>query len=194
MIFGCARKQRGSSLAEFGPVLWLFLIFFVIPLLDLLSFLTGAGSVMLMSNWGVRQAASTMTFTQAQASVLETEQRLLPFLKFAKAVPSGGGANGCTIRVLVTPIDDATTAPPGSPYSAPGTIPNSPPSAANPNVPVHNTGNCVYQYVATSAFDVLPLFNFSGTPFLNGVPGLGQAVPVTFSTTATVEHPDGLNN
>lgn len=183
-------RSYGSSLSEFGPALWVFLIFIVIPLLDLVSFGSGVGTVMLMSNWASRQAAACNTFTEAKQSVAQTEDQLKSFRKFAAMTPTNGTPSGVSIKVVVTPLNGSG----GQSFDDPGNIPNKPPrNQVNPNDPPMNTMNCVYQYVVTSSYDVAPLFNFSGTPFLRDVPALGKAVPVVFTTTASVEHPDGLN-
>lgn len=184
-----SRNQRGN-LSEFGPSLWLFLIFILIPMFDLISFGCGVGTVMLLADWSARQAATCQTFTEAKASVLKTEEGLANFRKFALMTPSNGATSGVSIRVTVTPIAGGN----GESFDNPGTIPNQPPADPNvPNVPPKNTMNCVYQYVVTSSYDVAPLFNFCSTPFLKDVPALGKAVPVVFTSTASVEHPDGLN-
>lgn len=189
-MHGKIRAKRGGTLAEFGPSLWLFLLFVLLPLLDLLSFCSGVGTTILLSNWSVRQAAACNTFREAQASVRQTEDSLRSFRNFAYMAPSNGATSGVSIRVVVTPIAGGT----GQSFDQPGTIPNQPPADPNiPNVPPMNTLNCVYQYVVTAAYDVSPLFNFRGAPFLSGVPALGRPVPITFTSTATVEHPDGLN-
>ncbi len=184
-------RRTGSSLAEFGPALCIFFIFILIPLLDLLSFVSGVGTAMLVANWSARQAGPCNTFTEAQASILQTENSLVNFRKFALMKPTAPGAtSGLSVRVLVTPVVGGA----GESFDSPGAIPNTPPTDQTvPNVPAKNTMNCVYQYVVTSAYDVSPLFNFGGMPFLQDVPALGKPVPVVFTSTASVEHPEGLN-
>ncbi len=53
--------------------------------------------------------------------------------------------------------------------------------------------NKIYEFQVRATYDVAPLMNFSGLPLLGGVPILGTAVPVEFTATASVEHPEGLN-
>jgi hypothetical protein len=170
--------------------MWMFLIFIVIPLIDLISFVTGVGCASLLSTWSARQAGPAATFTEARTAMTQTEAQLATFTRFCVMKPSAGAANGVTMKVIVTPIQSGSAAS----FTAPGSIPNTPPTnPANPDDPPRNTTNSVYQYEITAAYDVLPMFNFSATPFLHDVPALGKPVPVRFVTTAAVEHPEGLN-
>jgi hypothetical protein len=196
-------RKRGAALAEFGPVLWMFLILFVIPFLDLISFGTAMGTIMYVASFGARTAAGAMTYTDAKNMVGGMEQQMKPFLAFAKTTPISKGANGqfsastsgVSVLVAVTPVD-GSAGPGQSPYSQPGNIPNTTPDPNDANPPQYNTNNCVYQYVVTCSYNVLPLFNFNAVPIpvLRDVPLLGQPVPVVYSATSSVEHPEGLNN
>ena len=185
------RRRRGSAMAEFGPVLWLFLILIVLPFFDFISFCSGVATVMMMSTMSARQAAGALTFGDAQAGAASTEQQLKSFLKFSKATPGFPTGSGVQVTVLVTPSNPASGLTSQGPFSTWGSIPNGDPNRADANT--YNSSTCIYQYIVTSKYDVMPLFNFAGSPMLKGIPGLGAAVPVTYSATATVEHVDGLN-
>lgn len=190
---GLRRMSGAGSLAETGPALWIFMLFIVLPFIDLISFAMGVSTVMFVSNWGARQAGPCNNFTDAKASVQQTEDGLKNFRNFAKMSPTNGGASGVEIKVQVSSIsgskkEDYT-------FEQRTNIPNLPPTdASNPIDPPVNTGNSVYQYVVTGAYDVSPLFNFSVLPFLKDVPALGKPVPVTYISAATVEHPEGLKD
>jgi hypothetical protein len=193
------RHRKGSALAEFGPSLWLFLILILLPLMDMISFAIGVGTTMMLSTWGARMAAPCATYTEALASLKRTEDSLAMFrgLSVMRANTGIGGtgnqgtSSGYKMTVQVTPISGGSV----TIYNGPGGIPNTPPpDASNPNVPPVNTMNSVYQYSVTAAYDILPLINFNGIPFFKTLPGVGAPVPVHFTTTATVEHPEGLNN
>jgi len=162
----------------------------LLPLIDLFSFGIGVGMCMLQSTWGARMAAPCATFTEAKASLATTENAMGWAKAFCVMNPTAGGGKGYKIMCTVTPLAGGAA----TQYSAPGGIPNQPPpDAANPDVPALNTMNSVYQYVVTAQYDIMPIFNFSSAPFLQGVPGLGKPVPTQFNTTANVEHPEGLN-
>jgi hypothetical protein len=186
-------------MAEFGPVLWMFLVLFVIPLLDLISFGSAVGTVMYVATMGAHQAGGCSTYTDAIARCNALEVQCRPFLKMAKTTPINAAgatvANGISVAVVVTPLDGSAGPPP---YNAPGVgggkIPNTTPDPSDPNPPAqYNTSNCVYNYIVTCRYSVMPIFNFYGTPLLKNVPMLGKPVPVTYAATAPVEHPDGLN-
>ena len=186
-------RSSGGTLAEFGPALWLFFLFIVFPFIDLISFGMGVASAMLIANMSARQAASASTFTEARQSVDATLAQLANWQRFSKMTPQAGSPTGADLMVMVTPVKGGPTqmfAYPGG-----GSIPNSPPDDPNnPTAPQVNTANSVYQYVVTSKWDVSPMLNFNGNPWLGNIPALGAPVPVQYSATASVEHPDGLNN
>lgn len=185
------RRRSGNSITEFGPALWFFLILIIVPLIDLFSFAIGVGVTMFLSTWGARMAAPCATYTEARQSLDKTESQLAWARGFAVMKPIAGGGKGYLIKVTVTPIAGGAS----STFTAPGSIPNQPPpDASNPDTPALNTMNSIYQYVVTAQYSVAPLFNFSALPFLKNIPALGKDVPVTFVTTATVEHPEGLND
>src|SRR5262249_11927279 len=91
---GRMARRRGAALAEFGPVMWMFLILFVIPLIDLISFGSAMGTIMYVASFGARQAAGAMTFTDAKSLVSNMEVQMTPFLKFAKTTPLQKLPNG----------------------------------------------------------------------------------------------------
>jgi hypothetical protein len=184
------RRRSGNSIAEFGPALWFFLILIVVPLIDLFSFAIGVGVTMMLSTWGARQAAPCSTYTEAIQSLDKTETQMATFRGFCRMTPTAGGGKGYSMKVTITPIAGGAS----TSFTTPGGIPNQPPpDSSAPDTPALNTMNCIYQYVVTARYDVAPIFNFSALPFLKDVPALGKSVPVTFLTSANVEHPEGLN-
>jgi hypothetical protein len=184
------RRRSGSAIAEFGPAMWFFLILIVLPLIDLFSFGIGVGVTMMLSTWGARMAAPSATYTEALATLNKTDSDLTCFRGFCRMIPNGPAGKPYSLIVTVAPINGG----PSTTFTGPGAIPNQPPpDASQPDVPPLNKMNAIYQYVVTAQYNVMPLFNFGTMPFLNQVPALGKPVPVSFVTTATVEHPDGLN-
>jgi hypothetical protein len=171
--------------------MWFFMALILIPLIDLTSFGVGVSTTMFLSTWGARNAAPCATFTEALASLAKTEAQLQVFRGFSRMTPNGPGAKPYIMKVLVTPI---STGGAGTSYTTPGGIPNQPPpDPMNPAVPPMNTVNSVYQYVVTAKYLVAPLISFGPTSMFKDIPGLGKPVPIEFTTTATVEHPEGLN-
>lgn len=176
------RRHTGSALAEFGPTLWVFFILIFFPLLNLASFLTGVVTVMLVANFGARNAGSAQSMTEALTAMNQTVTDLTPFQSFSRMTPTGGVGNGAALTALVTQTGSGSI------------IRYSPPAVAGRIDVSDNAQNAaVYQYEVRATYDVAPLMNFSGVPMLGDVPILGRAVPVEFNATASVEHPEGLN-
>jgi hypothetical protein len=187
------RKGCGSAIAEFGPVLWLFLILIVIPFLDLISFATAVGTVMMMADFGAKQASGAMKGTDAYNSAQAMNSQLGAFLAFSKCSASPG----ITVQVQITKIGSAT---PTQSYalSAAANVNAYTPYSATPyptdsENPTNATTTYTYQYLVTATYQVMPLFNFGGIPWLKTVPALGSPVTVTYTGTSNVEHPEGLN-
>lgn len=178
-----ARKARGGQLAEFGPVLWVFFLLIVFPLIDLFSFLWAVATVMLIANVAARDAGAAQTFSQAENQVLQRAGEFGNFRGFAKMTPAAGTTDGVNVVCLVTEAQTSSTAAPRV-YRKGDRVPT---SAAD------LTDN-VYQYAVNAEYDVMPLFNLAGVPFVADVPGLGRPVPIKFTAMAAVEHPDGLND
>jgi hypothetical protein len=59
------RKGRGSAIAEFGPALWIILIFFFFPMIDLLSVGMSYGFIMVL-NYNQVHEASLLPASKAQ--------------------------------------------------------------------------------------------------------------------------------
>lgn len=165
--------------------MYIFFILIIIPLVDLASLMWGIGTVMLVANMSVRQAAGARTYSEAINIVNKTEDDLAAFRNFAIISPSGGAPRGVKLQVISNPVAGATSTP--TVYA--------PPPAPN-RIPVdRNTLDAtLYHYQVIASYDVSPLMNFNGMPFFSGVPGLGAPVPVSYDGTATVEHPEGLND
>lgn len=179
------RQGKGNAIAEFGPALWIFFLLFIIPVVDLASFMWGVGTVMLVANMSARQAAGARTFSEAINLVNKTEDEMASFRNFALIVPSAGAARGVKLQVIANPIAGGNTAP--TVYA--------PPPAPN-RIPVDRgtLENTLYHYQVIASYDVQPLMNFNGLPIFNDVPGLGKPVPVSFDSTVSVERPEGLND
>ena len=180
------RRNKGSSIAEFGPALWIFFFIFIIPLVDLMSFMWGVGTVMMVANLGARKACGANTYTNAIAQVNGTEVDLANFRSYASVVPSNGAQRGVVLNVLA--YNTSTGA------SGPVTTYSPPPVAGKIPVDRATLDTTLYHYQVIASYDVQPIFNFKGMPFFSTIPGLGSAVPITFSSSVNVEHPEGLNN
>jgi hypothetical protein len=178
------RNRKGNAIAEFGPALWVFFVLIIIPLIDMASFLWGVGTVMLAANLGVKTCAGARTYSEAINLVNGTETDLATFRSFAIVTPTGGAPRGVRLQVIGYPVSGSGGATVYPPPPAPNRIP----------VDRATLDNNMYEYQCIASYDVQPLFNFNGLPVFGNVPGLGTPVPVSFTATATVEHPEGLND
>lgn len=161
--------------------MWVFFILIFFPLLNLTSFLTGVVTVMLTANFGARNAGAAQSMTEAVNAVNSTVTQLQPFQSFSRMTPNMT-PNGVTLAAIVT-------------QTSSGTVQSYSPPAVSGRVDVSDNAQnaAVYQYQVRASYNVAPLMNFSGLPLLGGIPILGTAVPVEFTATASVEHPEGLN-
>jgi len=173
------RFSLGSALAEFGPALFIFCFIILIPLIDLLSFVWGVGTVLLVANLTARQASPGVTFSLARLRAQQAVDSIRPLINFARIRPLENDGWTMTCLKTKTALDRAPVA-----YSKPGGITISP----------QDLLDNIYQYEVTATYDVSPLFNFKGFPLgLGNIPGLGKPARVSFISRSPVEHPEGLN-
>lgn len=177
------RSKRGTSLAEFGPTMWCFFLLVLIPLVDLGSFLLGVGTVMLLADISARKVAGARTYTEAINIMNSTEDEMKGFRAVAQMSPTGGLPRGVKIQV----VSNSTSGGSSTTYTPPP-VPN--------KIPVDRTtlDSNVYNYQVTASYDVAPLFNFKNLGWFSTIPGLGKDVPVVYTSSCVVEHPNGLND
>lgn len=139
---------------------------------------------MLCANMCARQAAGARTLSEAVTLVNKTEDDLASFRSFAFVTPQGGATHGAKLQVISNLVSGS-----GSPTVY------APPAVAG-RIPVDRAtlDTTLYHYHVIASYDVLPFMNFAGMPFFDGLPGLGAPVPVSFDSTVSVEHPEGLND
>lgn len=175
------RNGVGASMAEFGPALFVFFLFILFPLINLIALGTGAATVYLVAKQAASKAGSSATFGQAlvasEARAYEIESG--GFGKFAKLYPVGG-FNGSGVDLFITETNIATNV---STQSGPNT-----PFVTNPV----NTDNNLYSYDAVATYNVGPFMEMGGIPFIGSIPGIGSAVQLTYTASENVEHPEGL--
>ena len=175
------RKAYGNTIAEFGPTLFVLLLLFAFPLIDLLGIAISAATVILATNCAVGSAASQATYTSALQSAISAESSFLQsgFAKFANIIATGGYQNsGIDLYTQVTTYGTTN------------------PALVGPNTPVPppiNVTSQMYEYAAIGHFQIAPLINMSGVPLVNQIPGLAQPVQMSFRAVKMVEHPQGLS-
>lgn len=184
--FGFARPRNkygvGGSTAEFGPVLFVFFLIILFPLINLIMFAAGIGTAYLAAKQAASRASTQSTFTEALTVVQQESTYFVSsgFGQFAKLRPVGGaGGSGMDLSVVATPY-------PGPGSSTESTVNTPMPSAADPDA---NT----YEYKVTATFDIGPFTDLSAVPWIGGVPGLGPPARMNFVATGSAEFPEGLN-
>lgn len=175
------RSSGAASVAEFGPVLFIFLLIVLFPLINLIGYGAGVATVGLITTQAGVAAQNSLTYSQALTDVESTVTAMTNsgFGKFARLRPVNG-YNGCgaDVYVIVTNFKtkQSQTYGPNTPY--PGTIDES---------------NYIYEYYINTNFRLDPFLNLSGLPFIGNVPIVGASSALTWNINRNAEHPDGLN-
>lgn len=170
----------GSSLAEFGPVLLVFFLLVLFPIINLIAFATGAATVWLLTI----QCAGTASQAPKYSSMLDDmEQKALAitssgFGQFAKLKPVNGyRGTGTDLYVVVTNIQDghAYYFGPNSGFS----------NWVDPSV-------AIFEVECRSKFEVGPFLNMSGVPFIGDIPIVGKPASLTWTCSRAIEHLESL--
>jgi hypothetical protein len=160
-----SRRESGVSTYEFGPAMFVLLIFFFFPLIDLLSICVSYGLCMVL-NYNQLHEASVEKASDAQDTTGSVK----------KAIPdqwlNGMGHFVKIVGYPKTVVSYAPTSSPSPPASWPGGV-----------EPVSDQTVTVTTTVVCSPFLAIPLFVIN-VPGLNG--------PMTFAVTSShlMENPD----
>lgn len=176
------RTKRGSSLAEFGPVLFVFLFFALFPALDLMAVAVGTASISLAARQGASGAASSADY----GSGLLAMQREMNAVKnsgfghFLNLTPIGGsGGSGGDLWVEKADFNTKVIQ-----YCGPN---------SKPPAPIDTT-TFIYEYACVATYQVGPLCNLGAVPFIGSIPGLGPPASIKYAATCSVEYPTGLSS
>lgn len=136
------RHDSGSSLAEFGPALFILLVIVLLPLIGFFSFADGVATVYFASSASARSAASASTQANATANMQTTANNIInTFGSFAGLNPRD--ATGLTLQVVQVPLAGGAPAP----YTPPA-----------------DTDSFLYEYQVTAKYTISPLF-IPGGPY-----------------------------
>lgn len=184
------RYWRGSSIAEFGPMLVVLLICMLFPLINLFSVACGIATVHLLANNAARQSGSASSQTEALQCMSDQAKLIIQsgIGKFAHLRPVNGYQNlGVDLYIDRTQV--SSTAGKITPVASAHFGPNQP----YPSEEKLDKDAYVYTYCVQARMEVLPLFNFSKAPFgLSKIPAVGQPITVVHTVACNVEHPEGL--
>lgn len=178
------RVQRGTSLAEFGPVLFIFLFMIVFPLVNLVAYSAGVATVALITANCAVSAQNANNLAQAMDNVRETAISMLrsPFGRFAK-LRSDGGFRGCGMDVYVVATDPIS-----------GSIDTYGPNTGVPTSEQNKSGadTKIYEYSLTANYRLYPFLNLSAVPFIGSVPILGKPAKLQYTACRNIEHTGDL--
>jgi hypothetical protein len=158
------RSERAGALAEFGPVLFIFFIIVLLPLMGLFTFIDGVATVAFATSVAARECGTATTRAQAIANMQAAADKIIggPLGKFAKISPSD--SSGMSLFVLEIPVGTGSR----TEYEGTNQIANI------------DTNSNFYEYQVRSKYEVTPLF----------VP---KAFEINWASASHVEHPNGLN-
>lgn len=176
----CARCGRGS-LHEFAPAIFILLLLFLVPLLDLAGLAVGYGTVFFICLQSA-STASTQTNFDGSLNALERCAGTLNqsgLARFSRLQPVAGYRGlGSDIFIDVTNWRAGHTS-----------------ASFGPNTPIPppiDVSTNMYQFNVRSTYDVGPLLAISGLPVLGDVPGLGRPARITVAVQRQAEYPLGL--
>jgi hypothetical protein len=175
-------RSKHGSLAEFGPVLFVFLFFALFPMIDLMAVASGAATIALTARQAASAAASSADYATAINGMFREASGVSNsgLGKLVNLQPVGGYNNcGVDLWVVRTNIFNKQVMYCGPNSACPGPIDES---------------SFVYEYQTFCQFKVGPLCNLGSVPFIGSVPGLGQPANITYLASAAVEHPNGISS
>jgi hypothetical protein len=178
-----ADRAAGASMAEFGPVLVLFVLIIIVPVVNLLFFATGYACVAALSQSCATDAANAATFNEALVNVQKRARSIVDsgLGKFVKLQPLGGYA-GCGVDLYIATTNVAN--PNNGHFYGPNT--GLPAGAAA------NAAANIYQYTLRSSFAVGPCIALSHLPLVGDLPMVGRPATVEITTSRAAEHTDCL--
>jgi len=174
------RRNQVGSIAEFAPVLFVFFMMILFPLINLIGYATACATISFIGTNCAQVAQNSATFGDALDAVYAMSNNLCNsgFGKFANLTPVLG-YKGCGVDVYLIEID----------YSTNTRLTYGP----NTGLP-HNYDNTkIYEYQTRCNFQINPYLNLSGVPGIGSVPIVGKPSSMAFNCCRNSEQPEGLN-
>jgi hypothetical protein len=169
------RKHTGGAIAEFGPALIIFFVIILFPLLDFLTFADGVAAVSYAASAAARAAGPATTRALAKANMQQAGRQIIgaegtpsALTAFAKLKPADN--SGLTLTVVEIGND--------------GQVKNTYADGVAIADAEITSGDNFFQYQVTANY---------GVGLMWAIPGFPDSMPMTFTGTTMVEHPEGLN-
>lgn len=179
--FTLRRRRKGSIAAETSLALFLLVLVFGFPLINLCSIVTAYASVLFFA-YNSALAASVQPDYKNSLSVLErktAEFNKSGLTQMLKLQPSGGyKGNGVDLYIEAINYLDSNK---NKVYG---------PNVALP--PPLDINNNLYEVAADATYSVDPFVNLKAVPFLEKVPGLGAPAVLHATIKRCAEFPQGL--
>jgi hypothetical protein len=176
---GASRRATGS-LSEFPLVLIILLVIIAVPFVNLIGIACGEAAGMLIVRQTARAAATQPQFNASLSAMQQQANQQLSsgFARLVNMVPVGGYQGcGVDLYIMSTGINNGKAVVYGRDEPVPP--------------PIDQTNN-IYECSTRAFFDVGPILNMRGVPWLGGVPGLGKPVRLGFRSDRAAEYPTGL--
>ncbi|MDR3616457.1 MAG: hypothetical protein P4L53_23050 [Candidatus Obscuribacterales bacterium] len=172
-------RSSSGNMAEFPLVIYVSIILFTVPIIDLLGVATGMSAVCLVAHESASRAADQRRYADSLSGAQQSATAFLGsgIAKFARMKPIGGYQNsGINLFIDASSIAGSMqTFGPNTPLT----------------VPVDTSAN-VYQCRIDASYEIGPTIPMSFVPVLADVPGLGKPLTVSFNANRTAEYPNGL--
>lgn len=172
------RSKRGSSLAEFGPAMWIFFVMILFPLFNLVQFACSVATVALIARQAAQACASSPDYSDGLTAARNTATTIATsgFGKFGCLKP----ANQYGISVY---IDQTNVASKQQTVFGPDT----------PMTTAVDSTNNIYEIETRCLYDVGPMLPMQNVPYIGDIPLIGKAYRLGFSSERAAEFPDGLS-
>ena len=172
------RNRKGSSLAEFGPALWIFFLVFLFPLFNLVQFACGVATVALIASQAASAMASAPDFNTGLTNGRNTATSLAAsgFGKFAHL--SAVSPYGVNFYIDTTSVASGTQTVTGPDQQLSAQI---------------DTSKNIYQIESRCLYNVGPMLPMQNVYFLKDIPLIGTPATLSFNSQRAAEFPDGLS-
>lgn len=175
------RRPTGSgAIAEFAPVLFIFFLVILFPLINLIGFATSSATVLMITRQAASIAGSSTTWQDALNGMDQEIKKWKNsgFGKFANITPLGGyNGSGADMYIASTNLSSG-----GTTYGTKNSGLGGP----------ADTQNNIYEYQIRTQFTINPWLNMSGMPFIGSVPIVGKPANCAYVANSNAEHPEGL--
>lgn len=174
------RRSQTGSIAEFAPVLFIFFMMILFPLINLIGYGTACATVQFIGTNCASAAQNAASFGDALSAVETMSNGLCSsgFGKFANLSPQGG-YKGCGVDVYLIEIDYSNN--------------NRQTYGPNTGLPHPYDSSKIYEYQTRCNFQINPFLNLSGVPGIGSVPIVGKPSFMASNSCRSSEHPEGLN-